>query len=549
MSTVTHTSRDVRPRVIGALRLKRVQLIVAGIFGVVLVAFFIVNPGTWALPWVWASAVVMALSTVLSVFARQISGVIMAIIVPALDLVSFGALFAEGEVPRNVAIMMVMPAFWLGVTAGKRGIAMVAVASALLTTVMIVRALDSTGVSLTANVVGAVLVPIALIATAWFAYTYSRTIERQQLAILQQAREKSELAKERAADASLLDAIFETARVGLLLIDADGSVQRVNSTLAQHPALAGDSLPTLLSDVRMLELESRREITGTASPFARAARGEAFDNLVFWIARSGHERDKSAVTMSSRPIIIDGEFRGSIASVDDVTTYMRMLEDRDDFVALVSHELRTPLTSIAGFLELVLDEELPESLRSWLLIVQRNGDRLRALVEDLLIVGEMSRGEVRLERESVDLRALAAEAVHTLDHRARRRGVRLRLLEGAPALVDGDPRRITQVIENLISNAIKYTREEGAVDVLVEAEGGEVCLRVIDDGPGVPAAEALRVFERFYRASSARASGVQGAGLGLWICRMIIDAHAGSIVFDSEPGNGSAASFRLPAIG
>lgn len=549
MSAIAHTSRDVRPRVIGALRLKRVQLIVAGILGVVLAALIAVDPAVVMLPWVWLAALVMTVATVLALLAQRIAGMTMAIIVPALDLAAFGALFAEPLVPRNVAILMVMPAFWLGVTAGRLGIGLVMGASGLLAAVMAVRALDSTGVILSANVVGAVLVPISLIATAWFAYNYSRTIERQQLAILKREREKTELAKERAADAGLLDAIFETVRVGLLLIDADGNVQRINSTLAQHPALAGGSMNDLLGSVRILELESRREISGAASPFIRAARGEAFDNAAFWVARTDRDDQLSAVTMSSRPIVIEGEFRGSIASVDDVTTYMRMLEDRDDFVALVSHELRTPLTSIAGFLELVLDEELPESLRSWLLIVQRNGDRLRALVEDLLIVGEMSRGEVRLESERLDLRALAAEAVHTLDHRARRRGVRLRLIEGPPALVDADPRRITQVIENLISNAIKYTREDGSVDVLVEPEAGEVCVRVIDDGPGVPPAEALRVFERFYRASSARASGVQGAGLGLWICRMIIDAHAGSISFESEPGSGSEASFRLPATG
>ncbi|WP_405219840.1 sensor histidine kinase [Agrococcus sp. Ld7] len=548
MSATPHTSRDVRPRVIGALRLNRVQLIVAGILAVVLAVVIAVDHSIFGLPWVTLAALTMTAATVLAVVDRRVAGVTMSIIVPALDLAAFAALFAEPLVPRNVAILMVMPAFWLGVTAGRLGIGMVMGASGVLAAVMAVRATDSVGVVLAANAVGAVLVPISLISTAWFAYNYSRTIERQQLAILKREREKAALAKERAADATLLDAIFETARVGLLLIDADGNVKRVNSTLAQHPVLAGDSL-TELRKLRIRDLESRREIAESASPFMRAARGEAFDNVVFWIERADRDTAMSAVTVSSRPIVIDGEFHGSIASVDDVTTYMRMLEDRDDFVALVSHELRTPLTSIAGFLELVLDEELPESLRSWLLIVQRNGDRLRALVEDLLIVGEMSRGEVRLEHESVDLRMLAAEAVHTLDHRARRRGVRLRLLEGGPAVVQADPRRITQVMENLISNAIKYTRDDGTVDVHVDADGREHCVRVVDDGEGVPAAEALRVFERFYRSTSARSSGVQGAGLGLWICRMIIDAHGGSISFASEPGKGSAASFRLPARG
>jgi signal transduction histidine kinase len=110
-----------------------------------------------------------------------------------------------------------------------------------------------------------------------------------------------------------------------------------------------------------------------------------------------------------------------------------------------------------------------------------------------------------------------------------------------------DPRRVSQVVENLISNGIKYTSDDGFVEVRVDVEGTDARLQVVDDGPGVEAEEAVRVFERFYRSSSARASGVQGAGLGLWICRMIVQAHGGAIAFESEVGAGSVATVRLPA--
>lgn len=102
------------------------------------------------------------------------------------------------------------------------------------------------------------------------------------------------------------------------------------------------------------------------------------------------------------------------------------------------------------------------------------------------------------------------------------------------------------MIENYVSNGIKYTRDDGGVEVRVEAIGPDARLRVVDDGPGLQAAEAARVFERFFRSQDARASGVPGAGLGLWICRMIVQAHGGSVDFESEPGRGSTASFRLP---
>ncbi|WP_206447426.1 ATP-binding protein [Agrococcus sp. KRD186] len=519
------------------------QLALTLMVALVLVALSVVSANVWDQPWPWIVAIGMAAATALAV-ASPSAGVQMRIIVPALDLLALTALIADPQAPRIVALLAVMPAFWLGVTVRSRGIGIVAIAGAALLVLMALRIPQSTGVTLTANVVGVVIVPLALVATAWFAYSYARTIERQQLSILQRERAMQAIAKQREADAGLLDAIFETARVGLLLLDADGSVLRVNSTLRGHEALAGDGIDAMLDGARFLELDTRRELPPADAPFLRAARGEAFDNVVCWVARPGQEM--FAITMSSRPLFIDEEFRGSIASVDDVTVYMRMLEDRDDFVALVSHELRTPLTSIAGFLELALDEELPDSLRSWLSIVQRNADRLRALVEDLLIVGEMSRGEVHLQARPTELRSLAEEAVATLDHRARRRGVALRLVDGPPVQLEADARRITQVIENLVSNGIKYTREHGRVDVHVELEGTDAVVRVVDDGPGVPPDEAARVFERFYRAAEARASGVQGAGLGLWICRMIVHAHGGTLDFTSEPGTGSTASFRVP---
>lgn len=529
-----------------ALQLGRVQVAYAGVALLVGVVSMLVHEKVWTHPATMMGAAAIVGATALAVFGerRRAWARWARIVVPTLDLLAITVFISEDDIPRIIAMLAVVPALWLGIAGRRAGIVVVVVAGAAAGSVMAMHLPGSSGVVLTANAVGAVLAPLALSAAAWFGHTFASTIERQQRALLQREREKLAIAKDRAADAALLDAIFETVRVGLLLLDADGRLVRANSALSGHAVLGGDDLRPLREQARFLELDSRREIPDAESPFLRAARGEAFDGLAFWVDRPEH--DSIAVTMSSRPLLLDGEFRGSIASIDDVTAYMRMLEDRDDFVALVSHELRTPLTSIAGFLELALDEELPDSLRSWLSIVQRNSERLRALVEDLLIVGEMSRGDVHLASERVDLRALAEQAVATLAHRARRRGVSLRLADGAPVTIVADARRIEQVIENLISNGIKYTRDDGSVEVHVEAEGADALVRVVDDGPGVAPAEAERVFERFYRSSSARASGVQGAGLGLWICRMIVHAHGGSIDFASQVGRGSTASFRLP---
>ncbi|QUW18465.1 ATP-binding protein [Agrococcus sp. Marseille-Q4369] len=525
---------------------RKLQVPYALLAATVLLVMGIADPRVWSNPWAWTAVGILAVATIIALIATRLpagSGRARSV-VPMLDLAAIAVLLVAASAPRTLALLAVLPAFWIGIVAGRRGIAIVAAVSAVIAAILGVHLAGATGTLLTANAVGTVLIPASLMAAAWSAHYYARLLERQQRTLLERERERTEVARKAAADATLIDAVFETARIGLMLLDPEGRVERVNPTMRDHPAMAGGSVTTMLDGARFLEIDTRRRIRHSRTPLVRAARGEAFDNVDCWIDRPGS--DPVAVRMSSRPIMLDGEFRGSIASIDDVTNYMRMLEDRDDFVALVSHELRTPLTSIAGYLEIALDEDLPDDLREWLETAQRNSNRLRALVEDLLVVGEMSRGEVQLQATEVDLRALATDAVALLDHRARRKRVSLRLADGVGAMVEGDARRLSQVIENLISNGIKYTHDDGDVEVRVEVDGQDAVLSVRDDGPGVRPEEVERVFERFYRSASARASQLPGAGLGLWICRMIVHAHGGSIAFSSEQGVGSVASFRLP---
>lgn len=545
--TVTDSVAQERPRRVALTETLGGQLLSLGVLALVLLVLTIVAPAVWDGPWLWASVAVVAAATGLALLGQGplYEANWLPVLVPALDLLGIMLILGETDVPRIVAMLAVVPAFWLGFVGRRRGVVIAAVGGTAAGVQMALRIADTTGTTMAANAVGTVLVPLALTAAAFFADTYTGRFDRQQVALLERERERTALARQLAADGALLDAIFETARVGLMLLGPDGSITRVNPTLSEHPALAGSRIRDALGGATYLDLESRQPMSNHQTPFARAARGESFDNLAFWIARPGH--DMFAVTVSSRPLMVDGEFRGSITSIDDVTTYMRMLDDRDDFVALISHELRTPLTSISGYLELVLDEEMPAEVHGWLDVVRRNSDRLRTLVEDLLIVGEMSRGELHLQPAEVDLRALARDAVATLAHRAVRRGVELRLVDGPTAPIVADARRVSQVLENLISNGIKYTSDAGFVEVRVDVEGTDARLQVADDGPGVAAEESARVFERFYRSSAARASGVQGAGLGLWICRMIVQAHGGSIAFDSVVGEGSVATVRLPS--
>jgi signal transduction histidine kinase len=233
----------------------------------------------------------------------------------------------------------------------------------------------------------------------------------------------------------------------------------------------------------------------------------------------------------------------------------RLLEaDRlkDEFVALISHDLRTPLTSIVGYTELALDEEseppLDEERKSYLQVVARSSERLLRLVDDLLFVARLQAGKgLQLERTELDLCAVAVQAVAEAQPRAATKGLTLSCIADGPVVVEADKGRLFQLLENLISNAIKFTPPEGRVDVRVEGMEDGGVLEVSDTGIGVSPRDAERLFDRFFRASSAVSAQIPGTGLGLFIARAIAEAHGGHISAMSDVGQGTTFRIELPA--
>lgn len=223
---------------------------------------------------------------------------------------------------------------------------------------------------------------------------------------------------------------------------------------------------------------------------------------------------------------------------------------KDEFVALVSHELRTPLTSITGYLELVLeDEQLSDESRRFLDVVDRNGRRLLHLVSDLLFVAQLEAGRLALDVGEVDLAAVAEESVEALRPAAEAGRVELRLDRTPVPTLRGDGARLGQLLDNLVSNAVKFTPTGGRVVVAVARREEDALVAVSDTGIGVPAAEQRRLFDRFFRASSAHERAIDGTGLGLTIARAIVEAHGGEICFTSAEGDGTTFRVRLPLAG
>jgi signal transduction histidine kinase len=217
---------------------------------------------------------------------------------------------------------------------------------------------------------------------------------------------------------------------------------------------------------------------------------------------------------------------------------------RDELVGVVSHELRTPLTSILGFLDLIADDEdgaLSADQQAYFDVIERNANRLLYLVSDLLLVAESDDGRLRLDVQDVDLKALAHDSVDAARAAAGKKQIDLEL-SATPARLHGDPLRLAQLMDNLISNAIKFTPEGGRVTVTTAARDGHASLEVSDSGIGIAPADRDQIFERFFRVQTT----AKGAGLGLAITKAIVDAHGGSISVESVVGSGTSFRIRLP---
>jgi len=224
---------------------------------------------------------------------------------------------------------------------------------------------------------------------------------------------------------------------------------------------------------------------------------------------------------------------------------------KDEFVALISHDLRTPLTSIIGYVELALEESdqpsLDEERRMYLQVVSRSSERLLRLVDDLLFVARLQAGRLILERSDLDLCVLAEQSAEEARPRAENKDVTLEFSGGGPVLINGDKGRLFQLLDNLISNAIKFTPAGGRIEVRVAANGTSAVLDVSDTGIGLGPDETELVFERFFRSSRVVAQQVPGTGLGLFIARAIVEAHGGTIGVSPRDGGGVVFRVELPA--
>jgi signal transduction histidine kinase len=233
---------------------------------------------------------------------------------------------------------------------------------------------------------------------------------------------------------------------------------------------------------------------------------------------------------------------------DNAERAAELMRLRDEFVAVVSHELRTPLTSIIGYLELIGDDthSLTEQQRAYLAVVERSAAKLVDLVGDLLLVAAADEGVLALDRQEIDIEVLAHHSIDAARPAADAGEILLTVDHGPTGPVLGDPARLEQMLDNLVSNAVKFTPAGGRVTVRTACRDGVATFEVTDTGDGISVADQEHLFEPFFRTRAASARSVPGTGLGLTITKAIVDAHGGTLEVESAPGAGTTFRVRIP---
>ncbi len=256
--------------------------------------------------------------------------------------------------------------------------------------------------------------------------------------------------------------------------------------------------------------------------------------------------------LSSLPVMnVDQTYIGRVYVWHDITHEREVDRMKSAFVSMVSHELRTPLTSIKGYVDLILTDEtvgeLTELQREFLGITQHNTRRLMSITNDLLDLSHIESGKIELHCTPLDISLLIRELLPSFQPGwdARRQTFTLHLPEEV-LMVLAEAHRVTQILDNLLSNAHKYTPDEGHIDLLIETVGPVARVAITDSGIGLSTDEQAQLFTRFYRAHNAITQAGGGTGLGLAITRSLVEMQGGQIQVSSEPGHGSTFRFTLP---
>ncbi len=346
-----------------------------------------------------------------------------------------------------------------------------------------------------------------------------------------------------------LDAIIANSGDGIMILDGEHRVQVFNKALETMTGVpASRAIGRLCYEV--LDLRNRQRgssICETECPLKFNGPGKRL-----YIEGDITRGDGSAITVgiTYSPLFNDaGEPVSVIANVRDITRFREAEEMKSTFISVISHELKTPVSLIKGYASTLRREDArwdEKTLRESLAVIEEESDRLNQLIDNLLDASRLQAGALKLEFGYVALDKLAAQTVEKFRTQTHKHILSLDFPPDFPPVL-GDSERLRQVLSNLLANAIKYSPQGGTIRVSGRADDDWVYVAVSDEGIGIPKEEQERIFDRFYRVESSLSRRTQGAGLGLFLVKAVIEAHQGRVWVESAPGQGATFVFALPS--
>ncbi|MDD4319083.1 MAG: ATP-binding protein [Candidatus Peribacteraceae bacterium] len=352
----------------------------------------------------------------------------------------------------------------------------------------------------------------------------------------------------------LLDrTILERIEYAVLVTDAAGSIVQANPAAGRLLVRAPADLLGCDAVVALPLRKEEESLGGDAHPIRRALRRKermlATHNDRLSILVDGHA---VPVAVDALPLLRGSRFEGMIVIVRDVQEEKRVEEMKSDFISLASHQLRTPLSSLRWYVELLRGERKPSLSpvqRSFVGEIERASQRMGELLDELLRITRLEAGDVHVEQKTFDLRALLLSLGREWEDLAVRKGLMCSIDAPSHAVrIHSDPVLLRLVLQNLFSNALKYSPNGSSIRVQLQRRAGSVAVSMADAGMGIPRQEQANVFRKFFRAKNARRADASGTGIGLYLTRTIVENLGGKISFDSS-GKGTTFTVKLPLKG
>lgn len=399
----------------------------------------------------------------------------------------------------------------------------------------------------------------SLVLFIWAGIVVARSTGREYI-LLKVTRELEEGLEKRRGDLMRAkkdwEKTFDSIDEMIIITDREGNILRANKAVARRLNLPIQEVIGLPCHRVVCPIDESGSVCCPVEEVVKTKRPVSIEMDVphkgwsFWVTAYPFDLDERGEVSTIINIYTDTTHLKRITRLEEDRKRLEEVSRfRAQLVSLISHEIRNPLTSIHGYIELLSTRQVDDETRKrWMGIIHEQIERIQRLADEILQTSRIEAGRLEIKRAKFSLKGLVEEIVEVFKYRSEAHHLEVDIPEGIPfaSILYGDREKIGYVLNNLLDNAIKYSPGGGRVFIKVEVQDGQILVGVRDEGVGIPPEEREKVFEPFYRVERGETIGIGGVGIGLSICKTIIELHGGRIWVESEPGKGSIFYFTVP---